>query len=83
MNNSDTPPAGKPAGACSTPNPSRLSEQVRNAIRLRHYSIRTEQSYLDWIKRFILFHHKKHPKEMGAPEVERFLSRNTSQVIDS
>lgn len=74
MSTSDIPPSGEPASIRSTPNPSRLSEQVRNAIRLRHYSIRTEQSYLDWIKRFILFHHKKHPREMGAPEVEQFLT---------
>jgi site-specific recombinase XerD len=54
--------------------PPRLLEQVRDAIRLRHYSLRTEQSYLDWIKRFILFHHKRQPKDMGAAEVEQFLS---------
>jgi integron integrase len=47
---------------------------VRDAIRLRHYSLRTEQAYLDWIKRFILFHHERHPKDMGAAEVEQFLS---------
>ncbi len=43
-------------------------EKVRNAIRVRHYSIRTEQAYLDWTKRFILFHRKRHPQEMGAAE---------------
>ncbi len=41
---------------------------------MRHYSIRTEQAYTDWIKRFILFHHKKHPREMGGAEVEQFLT---------
>jgi integrase len=55
-------------------NPPRLLDQVKGAIRLRHYSIRTEQAYVDWIKRFILFHGKRHPKDMGAPEVERFLT---------
>ena len=54
--------------------PPRLLEQVREAILLRHYSIRTEQAYTDWIKRFILFHGKRHPREMGAAEVERFLT---------
>ncbi|MCM8620250.1 MAG: integron integrase [Candidatus Accumulibacter sp.] len=54
--------------------PPRLLDQVREAIRLRHYSIRTEQAYTDWIKRFILFHGKRHPREMGAAEVERFLT---------
>ena len=47
---------------------------VRDAIRLRHYSIRTEQAYIDWIKRFIWFHNKRHPKEMGEPEVVSFLT---------
>jgi len=52
----------------------RLLDQVRNKIRLKHYSIRTEQAYVDWIKRFILFHHKRHPATMGAAEVNAFLS---------
>ncbi|WJW75567.1 integron integrase [Thiohalobacter sp. IOR34] len=47
---------------------------VRNAIRVRHYSIRTEQAYVDWIKRFILFHGKRHPAEMGEAEVGEFLT---------
>ena len=47
---------------------------MRLAIRTRHYSIRTEEAYVQWIKRFILFHHKRHPKEMGADEVSQFLS---------
>jgi integron integrase len=51
-----------------------LLEQVREVIRFKHYSIRTEQAYLDWIRRFILFHRKRHPKEMGAPEVGAFLT---------
>jgi integron integrase len=52
----------------------RLLQQVRDRIRARHYSLRTERTYLDWIKRFILFHGKRHPRELGAPEVEAFLS---------
>ncbi len=52
----------------------RLSDQVRELLRIRHYSIRTEQAYLQWIRRFILFHGKRHPREMGAPEVTAFLS---------
>ena len=54
--------------------PPRLLDQVREQIRVRHYSLRTEQAYLHWIKRFIFFHHKRHPREMGAPEVEAFLA---------
>ena len=52
----------------------RLLDLVRDRIRLKHYSIRTEQAYLDWIRRFILFHGKRHPAEMGKPEVEGFLN---------
>jgi Phage integrase, N-terminal SAM-like domain len=52
----------------------RLLEQVRNTICVRHYSIRTEEAYLHWIKRFILFHGKRHPSEMGPTEVETFLT---------
>ena len=52
----------------------RLLDQVRDAIRRRHYSIRTEQSYVHWIKRFIYFSSKRHPRELGAPEVTNFLS---------
>jgi len=52
----------------------KLLDQVRLAIRTRHYSIRTEEAYMQWIRRFILFHRKPHPKEMGADEVSQFLS---------
>jgi len=54
--------------------PARLLDQVRDAIRRKHYSIRTEEAYVSWIKRFILFHNKRHPREMGAPEIEAFLT---------
>ncbi len=52
----------------------KLLDQVRDVIRLKHYSRRTEDTYADWIKRFILFHNKRHPNEMGAPEIEAFLT---------
>ena len=52
----------------------KLLDQVRLRMRAKHYSLRTEQSYLHWIKRFILFHGKRHPRDMGAPEVEAFLT---------
>lgn len=52
----------------------RLLDEVRNRIRTKHYSHRMEESYTHWIKRFILFHHKRHPREMGAAEVKAFLS---------
>jgi integron integrase len=53
---------------------SELLDSVRREIRLRHYSIRTEHSYVDWVHRYILFHNKRHPAEMGAPEITSFLS---------
>ncbi len=52
----------------------RLLDQVRATLRLEHYSGRTETAYIDWIKRFILFHLKRHPSEMGAEEVRSFLT---------
>ncbi|ADJ27049.1 integron integrase [Nitrosococcus watsonii] len=52
----------------------KLLDQVREAIRVRHYSIRTEQAYLGWIKRFIFFHGKRHPGDMGKAEISAFLT---------
>ncbi|MGC8503759.1 MAG: integron integrase [Acidithiobacillus sp.] len=54
--------------------PPKLLDQMRARIRALHYSIRTEEAYTDWARRFILFHHKRHPKGMGAAEIEAFLS---------
>lgn len=52
----------------------KLLDQVRIIIRAKHYSIRTEQAYVNWIKKFILFNNKKHPKEMGSGEINHYLS---------
>ncbi len=52
----------------------RLLEAVRQAMRVRHYSYRTEQTYVDWVRRFIHFHGARHPKDMGAGEINTFLS---------
>ena len=52
----------------------KLLDRMRAEIRLRHYSIRTEEVYVDWARRFILFYNKRHPKELGAVEVRDFLS---------
>ena len=60
-------------GAPVPPKP-RLLDRVRAALRIRHYSRRTEKAYVAWIRRYILFHGKRHPAEMGAPELTRFLS---------
>ena len=56
------------------PRPKKLLDQVRDAVRLKHYSYRTEQTYVQWIRRFILFHNKRHPQAMGVPEIEAFLT---------
>ena len=54
--------------------PPKLLDQVRMVIRRKHYSIRTEESYVHWVRRFILFHGKRHPAELGEPEIASFLS---------
>jgi len=54
--------------------PKKLLDQVRDAIRLKHCSIRTEEAYVNWVKRYIFFHGVRHPAEMGAAEVEAFLT---------
>src|SRR5262245_18102327 len=56
------------------PSKPRLLDRVRAAVRIRHYSRRTEEAYVAWIRRYILFHEKRHPLEMSAPELTRFLS---------
>jgi integron integrase len=66
----DSPPAARPAPAGAP----RLLDQLRNEIRLRHYSIRTEQAYSDWVIRYVRFHGLRHPSEMGAPEINAFLT---------
>src|SRR6266480_6328556 len=53
-------------------NKPKLLDQVRDVIRRKHFSIRTEQSYVDWVRRFILFHNKRHPREMAEEEVKQF-----------
>ena len=58
------------------PNPKlRLQDQCREVMRFKHYSFRTEQTYWEWIKRFILFHGKRHPREMGEAEVTALLTQ--------
>jgi len=54
--------------------PKKLLDQARDIMRRKHYSRRTEKSYLAWMKRYILFHHKRHPRDMGVPEIEIFLT---------
>ncbi len=56
------------------PKQPRLLDRVRIALRTKHYSLRTEEAYVGWIRRFILFHNKRHPSEMGQSEINEFLS---------
>ena len=57
-----------------TERPRKLLDQMRDLIRVKHYSIRTEEAYVNWARRYILFHDKRHPREMGAPEIAAFLT---------
>jgi integrase len=56
------------------PRPRKLLDHVRDVLRVNHYSVRTEEAYVGWIRRYILYHNKKHPREMGALEVELYLT---------
>lgn len=71
----NTSRSSKASKAVLVPNPKlRLLDQVREVIRFKHYSLRTEEAYIHWIRRFIFFHGKRHPREMGAVEVTAFLT---------
>ena len=58
----------------AVPRPRKLLDHVRDVLRVNHYSVRTEEAYVGWIRRYILYHNKKHPREMGALEVELYLT---------
>jgi len=64
----------KPGFGGKIPHMPKLLDQVREVIRMKHYSIRTEQAYVNWIKRYIFFHNKRHPAEMGEDEIRSFVS---------
>ena len=70
--NSTLPPL--PTADTTPPRQPKLLERMRIHLRTRHYSIRTEEAYVDWARRFIVFHGKRHPRDMGVAEVEAFLS---------
>lgn len=65
----------------NAPQPPKLLDQLRDKVRLKHYSLSTERQYAHWVKRFVLFHGKRHPKDMGAVEVEVFLTHLTCLPI--
>ncbi|MGL5083730.1 MAG: phage integrase N-terminal SAM-like domain-containing protein [Microcoleaceae cyanobacterium] len=58
--------------------PKKLLEQVRDVIRLKHYSYRTEQIYVYWVRRYILFHQIRHPQEMGSVEIEQLATQRSA-----
>ena len=66
-------PASVPPGVPGS-KPKKLLDQTRDVLRLKHYSLRTERSYCDWIERFIRFHRLRHPREMGVTEITQFLT---------
>jgi integron integrase len=66
--------SAQPPGPATPPGQPRLLDRVRHAIRARHYSLRTEEAYVGWIKRFIFFHDKRHPAEMAEPEINAFVT---------
>ena len=55
-------------------NAPKLLDQMRNTLRRKHYAYRTEKTYIDWARRYILYHDKRHPKDMGIPEIEKYLT---------
>jgi hypothetical protein len=58
-----------------------LLDRVRTCIRVKHYSISTEEAYVQAIKRYILFHHKRHPQEIGADEIRKLLMRSSALTV--
>ena len=60
------------------PQPKKLLDQYREKIRLKQYSPRTEKTYVEWVRAYILFHNKRHPKEMGIAEIEQFIAHLVS-----
>ena len=67
---------GQLSAEVSTPAKPKLLDRLAQALRSRHYSRRTEETYCHWVKRFIFFHHVRHPAEMGEPEINVFLTDN-------
>jgi integron integrase len=77
LRNSHSLPASSSSQGAPTP---RLLDQMRARIRYKHYSLRTEKAYIFWVRRFIRFHGLKHPRTMGAPDVERFLTHLATEA---
>ena len=80
--NRDTGSSSNHPEQTDAPKP-RLLDQVRDTIRRKHYSIRTEQSYIDWIKRFIYFHDKQHPRDLNESHITAFLNGQKGGELDA
>lgn len=78
--NQNDAPTPSPRPSRNRAPPPRLLDQMRERIRYKHYSLRTEKAYLFWVRRFIRFHALKHPRVMGAPEIERFLTHLATEL---
>ncbi|MBN2116004.1 MAG: integron integrase [Anaerolineales bacterium] len=74
IHNPSAPPSVPPAGQGK-----KLLDQYREALRSRHYSFRTETAYVSWVRQYILYHHKRHPREMGLPEINAFITYLAAQ----
>lgn len=72
-------PPREPLAALPLAKPKRLLDQMADRMRVQHLSLKTERSYIAWVRRFILFHNKRHPLEMGGPEVAAFLSHLSTE----
>ena len=73
------PKSSQPASQPPAHRPKKLLEQYSEALRTRHYSLRTEETYVGWVRQFILYHNKRHPKEMGVPEINDFVTHLVNQ----
>jgi hypothetical protein len=75
----NVPPAGNSARPESTPKGKKLLDQYSEFLRNRHYSLRTEKTYIGWVRQYILYHKKRHPREMGVPEINDFITHLVNQ----
>ena len=76
---SDVSPLGKPARPESAPKGKKLLDQYSEFLRNRHYSLRTEKTYIGWVRQYILYHNKRHPREMGVDEINAFITHLVNQ----
>ena len=73
------PPSSSPATVPPPEKGKKLLDQYREALRNRHYSLRTEQTYLSWVRQYILYHNKRHPRDMGVAEINAFITHLVNQ----